>query len=243
MKTRPITPTSAELAGLLDGTRMEIRRQADLSQLVIRLLCGGGLCPAGIGDHGRVFVKQDAGGEYDVPEPGFELVTPFGRGVAMWRRTSTNSCAWDVVPTEPVQLWVREEWMAGEVRIDMGGAPQVFRGPPTNRADLDDRWLQAAWHRGVDDPGGWPIRYGWMTARVMPEWAARLRLDVVRVRLERVDSVWTWCVEVKKGGSQWPSRASSACFLVGTTRPRRTNSPSRARPGCSRRRWTRSTSR
>ena len=82
------------------------------------------------------------------------------------------------------RLWVRETWMKAECPIEMQGAAQVIRGPV-----VSEGWRQCAWFKDSPDPAGWPIRKGWKPSIHMPRWASRITLEVVSVRVERLENL------------------------------------------------------
>lgn len=84
------------------------------------------------------------------------------------------------------QLLVKERWMDAIAPDGFVGAPQVKRGPKSEKLD---GWIRVAWHSDSPDPWGWPIRYGWKSPVTMPRWASRITLEIVSVRAQRLHDI------------------------------------------------------
>jgi len=84
------------------------------------------------------------------------------------------------------RLFVKERWMDAIAPDGFVGAPQVKRGPKSEKLD---GWIRVAWHSDSPDPWGWPVRYGWKSPVTMPHWASRITLEIVSVRAQRLQDI------------------------------------------------------
>jgi len=85
------------------------------------------------------------------------------------------------------RLWVRETWRTEELESGLDGvrykADNAFR-PIENTIEASDAWGDASTNKHG-------VRYGsaWRPSIFMPHWASRLTLEVVSVRVERVQDI------------------------------------------------------
>lgn len=162
MSERPILFSGPLVRAILDGRKTQTRR-------LVRMAPGF--------EHGEVFeaIQQgrDRWGFFADPGPGFGARCPFG--------------------TAGTRLWVRETWRphmyghATEIDFHAGGAGKNMVGADF---DLVERWIYRS--------GGFLDFHGarkdkhtekWFPSIHMPRWAGRLTLDVVSVRVERLQDI------------------------------------------------------
>lgn len=85
-------------------------------------------------------------------------------------------------------LWVRETWAPlGDILTEVIGRPRVFRAD----ADLvrDDSGDRVGWWLGETFLEGSERPFRWRPSLHMPRWASRITLDVVSVRVERLQEI------------------------------------------------------
>ena len=131
----------------------------------------------------RRMVKPRNAAERDVfARPNFQGIRVEGR--VAWGCTAGLELGWRMPCVTGDRLWVRECW-------GVGSRPDPVKG-----------WRDGIEYRaGGEDGALWPVtppkgveldRYessGWRPSIHMPRWASRLTLDVVSVRVERVQDI------------------------------------------------------
>ena len=163
MKTRPINFKAHEVRAIREGRKTQTRR-------IIKPQPPFG-CTYGINGAGShaICSAKDNPSVWVPPTPKSEdhrLACPYGK------------------PGD--RLYVKERWMNAILPDGFTGAPQVKRGQKSEKLD---GWIRVAWHSDSPDPGGWPIRYGWKSPVTMPRWASRITLEIVSVRVERLQDI------------------------------------------------------
>lgn len=131
--------------------------------------------------------------------PSLTITTSKGRTGAQMEHPKGGPLGWVRCPYGGVgdQLWVQETWAY------YGGDEYLYQCDPdavTYRATYADDVrvpLAQRWHG--KPPGG-----RWRPSIHMPQWASRITLDVVNVRVERLHAIddaalnpWAWGIEFK----------------------------------------------
>lgn len=130
------------------------------------------------------------------PPAGWDRNCWFSAPVWGWTAEAVPAQTWHKVRCPFGQpgdrLWVRETWQAIHVSIDpeTGYGDDVQAAPSTPKDSCNGWWSvvhaatdpQASEHR--DDRG-----FAWRPSIHMPRWASRILLEVVRVRVERLQAI------------------------------------------------------
>lgn len=182
MRERPILFSSGMVRAILDGAKTQTRRVVK-SRHPIGFIGGKG--------------DEDDPGEwgYAFDGPLHHGYAVLGRGFDEQRDHGRVSipCPYG----EPGdRLWVRETWAPlGDQLTEVVGRPRVFRAD----ADLvrDDSGDRVGWWLGETFLEGSERPFRWRPSLHMPRWASRITLDVVSVRVERLQDITEVAIEAE----------------------------------------------
>ena len=95
------------------------------------------------------------------------------------------------------RLWVRETWGIFDTEADGEAYAVAYRADDFGGVVGDCKWIeppkeQQGKYCKVVDESGWPYCLAderWRSPRFMPRWASRITLEVVSVRVERVQDI------------------------------------------------------
>lgn len=177
MKERPILFSGPMVRALLDGSKTQTRRLVKLPKAPMHL---GEWEPITLGG-GKTFRFVSGGERVPVPAE-----------VAIWHtRTGQTICCPYGVPGD--RLWVRESWKTPVQWDHLSGAKITaqclkdgYSKPRCPVKYLADGWLEhnAIWR---SNPDFVPGRH--RHSRFMPKWASRITLEIVSVRVERLQDI------------------------------------------------------
>lgn len=195
MAERPILFSGDMVRAILRGTKTVTRRPVDMAKLRARLpsavspdfsfLPGAG-APARAGTHraemnphGAVSVLRGDAEPLGVRPGEFHFVCPFADGDTHLGDFGKKRKEWVITPRES-KLWVREAWQAWHQTSHEADEWDVCDTIPKE----DDKSRFTVEYRATSVSQG-----PWRPSLHMPRWASRISLDVVSVRLERVQSI------------------------------------------------------
>lgn len=188
MKSKPLIFTGESVPRILKGWKTQTRRVVNLEKLRVRLpgrvaseeilqLAGlgrsaeAGTYRAQMNQHGAVsLVEPDLG-----LRPGeFHFACPYAEGtttlVKVAVTATTSRSHWNIEPAAGTRLWVRESWAwSGDEMV-----------PPERRVTTGEVWFQADKRFTSNN---------WRSPMLMPRWASRAALEVLSVRLERLQAI------------------------------------------------------
>lgn len=192
MKERPILFSAPMVRAILAGTKTQTRRAVKPvgnDEAIVMLDHGKGWCPYRSNDGEGSFHTVKRGGEYYLEQTPVEC--PYGK------------------PGD--RLWVRETWRIGAWNENDGTLCIDYRDGPRKEwidipeiADPDGDVFRRYWEQSSDDaeraglkcdeegkytwePGQSPCR--WRPSIHMPRWASRITLEIVNVRVERLQDI------------------------------------------------------
>lgn len=147
------------------------------------------------------------------PDPGFEWAECLCREIDP-SDTPCVTCEarFPGLPSAGDKLWVRETCAIVHPCVDPEtGIVDDLRQPKGIPKDSENGWWKA-WYRASytgddtkDDRG-----FDWTPAIHMPRWACRLRLPLVKVRIERVQSISEADAWAEGYGEHWQQRVKEA---------------------------------
>ena len=175
MKERPIMFSAPMVRALLEGRKTQTRR-------ALKPQPPAGTGPLGIGWYAEAIVRRN--GEM---EPGTHRVCGAWSDDGEW----TLECPYG----EPGdRLRVKETWMYRDWTED--GRPYIgyraggdeLKHPPANHCErVADTWAQLSARNRPDGEPACDSR--WRSPIFMPRWASRITLEIVSIRVERVQSI------------------------------------------------------
>jgi hypothetical protein len=122
-----------------------------------------------------------------VQEFGFSMLTPpgqiEGRGIhpEVGPGSSFFPCRYGL-PGD--RLWVRETWQMNDVRFVRGPIPKTRPADLAELAYRADGEAHEQWPEEIDRDG-----WHWRPGIHMPRWASRITLEIVQVRVERLQEI------------------------------------------------------
>lgn len=184
MKERPILFKGEMVRAILDGRKTQTRRVVNVDRLTVTLrgqVCGD-MIFAGTKAHGKraatmnrcgdVSVLADNGEWLGVKPGEFDFNCPYCDG-STFLLNENGKQTWCIHPNPEQRLWVKETFavMDGAAYDDGKSDPcAVYRA--TDTSDFTDS-LIAKWRPSI----------------FMPRWASRITLEVVSVRVERLNDI------------------------------------------------------
>ena len=171
MSEKPILFSGPMVRAILDGQKTVTRRVAkltDCGKLILERQRHYRVC-AILQDSGPVWRPSAGAPEEPLPASALEKACPYGR------------------PGD--RLWVRDTWRAMPLGGDRGGP---YFAKPGSGVAVDYKATHPKDGCNFDEPDWCSLRSpheNWRPSIHMPRWACRLTLDVVSVRVERLQDI------------------------------------------------------
>lgn len=215
MKERPVLFTGPSIPMVMDGTKTQTRRIADLGRLSVDLPSRvysdlPGIMPLSVAEPGRHRVKLNqhgavtaiglkVGGSLGLKPGEFHFRCPLVDGTTTLADHGNGKKVWTVTPVGEQRLWVREMWRTEERVSDAVdgvrfAADDAFV-PIANTQDAADLWVVAN-NNGIHSGH-------WRPSIHIPRWASRTNLIPIQARLMRLQDI-TDEDAVAEGVRHWP---------------------------------------
>lgn len=203
MKERPILFTGPSIPMVMDGTKTQTRRIADLERLSVdlpgeirsdlwdvmpasqRMVAKKGRHRATLNPQGAVSATLDVGVVFGLRPGEFHFRCPLVDGTTHLADHGNGRKVWTVTPVGEQRLWVREMWRTEERVSDAVdgvrfAADDAFV-PIANTRDAADLWVVAN-NNGIHGDH-------WRPSIHIPRWASRTRLIPIQARLMRLQDI------------------------------------------------------
>ena len=173
MKTRPIIFSTERVRAILAGNTTQTRRVVKFMHETPKLI-------------GQAAEHRNLNAAYPAREKGwvFWQSTRAGDGLAEFTKKAYATGLLCPYGEPGDRLWVRETFTRGIIPIKAKGGLQLKLGPMAR-----DGWQYAAWYDGDPDPWGWFSDRKRIPSIFMPRWASRITLEIVNVRVERLQEI------------------------------------------------------
>lgn len=200
-RERPIVLSQREVQAALRSAAVVLRRPIEMDRLRVRLpravsadwplsdrVAKTGAHRATMNPHGAVSALLGATALGLKPGE-FHFVCPFADGDTHLGDFGGGRKEW-VISARSSRLWVRETWGAVDIRGD--GAKTI--------GDVDQERDEVRYRadQGSQRPG---VGGRWFSSTAMPRWASRITLDVVSVRVERLQGITE--EDARAAGMDW----------------------------------------
>ena len=198
MTSRPILFTGPMVQAILDGRKTQTRRLVKPQPKHRPIFCEPGKTT---GLTVEECFEQGAWYDADCVNPGIKMKCPYAPGD---------------------QLWVKETWRVNDRDWDDDWLRIGYRASPEPETKDSEEYTKV-WSKRIPIPHEkWPDQFNrvtdrsankWRPSIYMPRWASRITLEIVSVRVERVqditnDDVWA------EGAGQLPGMSAQETYAI-----------------------------